>query len=261
MGIFHWLITHVTPLFLVTSPLTSYGDQIHSMHRARSSAGFSLDIPLIMLVASILKIFYWIGARYDSALLIQALVMIVVQVVLLYVALTHRPPPLHIHAPAGGAPSMLSARPYNFWRWDDARPYWLFIGYFAGALVALQVLLGTAPGYSALLGYIALAIEATLPLPQIMANHQRKCCRGFRVSVLGNWLLGDTFKMVFFFAKGSADIPWAFKLCGVFQACCDSYLGVQYWMYGSGEMPVAAEESKGGVVWREGGREAEWVGS
>lgn len=40
---------------LISSPLTSYADQILSIHRNRSSAGFSLDIPLIMLVASILK--------------------------------------------------------------------------------------------------------------------------------------------------------------------------------------------------------------
>lgn len=40
---------------LISSPLTSYADQILSIHRSRSSMGFSLDIPLIMLVASILK--------------------------------------------------------------------------------------------------------------------------------------------------------------------------------------------------------------
>lgn len=40
---------------LVTSPITSYADQIYAIRRNRSSAGFSLDIPLIMLIASIVK--------------------------------------------------------------------------------------------------------------------------------------------------------------------------------------------------------------
>jgi hypothetical protein len=40
---------------LITSPITSYADQIYSIHQTRSSAGFSLDIPLIMLLASFLK--------------------------------------------------------------------------------------------------------------------------------------------------------------------------------------------------------------
>lgn len=38
-----------------------------------------------MLSASILKIFYWPGARYDVVLLVQALIMVGVQVVLLKV--------------------------------------------------------------------------------------------------------------------------------------------------------------------------------
>ena len=70
---------------LILSPLLSYTDQILSIQRTGTSVGFSLDIPLIMLCASILKIFYWPGARYDVALLVQALIMVAVQVVLLKV--------------------------------------------------------------------------------------------------------------------------------------------------------------------------------
>lgn len=53
-----WLSTitgYLAPVFLILSPIISYSDQAISMHRNKSSAGFSLDIPLIMLVASILK--------------------------------------------------------------------------------------------------------------------------------------------------------------------------------------------------------------
>jgi len=38
-------------VFFLTSPLTSYGDQIVSMYRRKSSAGFSIDVCGIMLVA------------------------------------------------------------------------------------------------------------------------------------------------------------------------------------------------------------------
>lgn len=55
MGLVKWAVTHVAPVFIVTSPVTSYADQIWSISKNRSSAGFSLDIPLIMLVSSILK--------------------------------------------------------------------------------------------------------------------------------------------------------------------------------------------------------------
>lgn len=49
------LIGFMAPLFIAMSPVLSYGDQAVAMHRNKSSAGFSLDIPLIMLVASFLR--------------------------------------------------------------------------------------------------------------------------------------------------------------------------------------------------------------
>jgi hypothetical protein len=59
MGFFHGLTSFITgfvaPIFIIISPITSYADQTYAIHRTKSSAGFSLDIPLIMLVASILR--------------------------------------------------------------------------------------------------------------------------------------------------------------------------------------------------------------
>lgn len=235
---------------IATSPITSYGDQIYSMHRSRSSAGFSLDIPLIMLVASILKVFYWFGAHFSNSLLIQALLMIIVHLVCLHVALMNRPPP-NTHLPfqpaSGGA-----KRPYDFWQWRNTRPYWTFLTYFTGTLLVLHLLLSTTSWfipYTDILGTIALSIEATLPLPQLYSNFSRKGCRGFRPSVIVNWVIGDTFKMWYFFTSAPGEVPWAFKACGVFQASCDLGLAAQYLRYGDG--PVEGEASGGSGLARE----------
>jgi hypothetical protein len=91
--------------------------------------------------------------------------------------------------------------------------------------------------YSVLIGYIGLSIEATLPLPQIFANTRSRSCKGFRLSVLGSWLAGDCMKMFWFFTSVT-EIPWAFKMCGMFQAGCDMFLGLQYLMYGNGEVSL-----------------------
>jgi hypothetical protein len=89
--------------------------------------------------------------------------------------------------------------------------------------------------YTQIIGYIGLAIEAILPLPQVMANQRAQSCEGFRFSVLANWLVGDAMKMGYFFMSEPGKVPWAFKMCGIFQACCDAGLGVQYYMYGGGQ--------------------------
>ncbi|KNG46103.1 pq loop repeat-containing protein [Stemphylium lycopersici] len=231
------IVKNIAPVFIATSPITSYGDQIYSMHRARSSAGFSLDIPLIMLVASILKVYYWFGAHFSTSLLIQALLMICVHLLLLHVALANRPPPSHLPFQHKD----VSNRPYDFWQWRAPRPYWAFITYFTGALLVCHLVMSNTAvfvPYTDVLGAVALTIEATLPLPQLWANYQRRGCKGFRPSVIVNWVIGDTFKMWFFFASAKGEVPLAFKACGIFQACCDLGLAAQYLVWGDGPVGV-----------------------
>lgn len=116
--------------------------------------------------------------------------------------------------------------------------FWQFLLYLFIILTALELIIapftGLYPMYSSLLGYIGLSVEATLPLPQIFSNMRSRSCKGFRLSILASWLAGDAMKMFWFFTS-TTQIPWAFKLCGIFQACCDAFLGLQYLMYGSGE--------------------------
>lgn len=153
-----WITTlsgYLTPMFLVLSPVLSYSDQAYSMHRTRTSAGFSLDIPLIMLVASLLRyglsdhcrsrlnrheraflqrsltqacpfrIFYYPGAKYDNALLAQSFVMVAMQVVLLKIALDHRPAPYSRGGDAAVPFARVneSRRPFDFWQWRSPKPW------------------------------------------------------------------------------------------------------------------------------------------
>lgn len=199
-----------------------------------------------MLVCSILKVYYWFGARYDFPLLIQASVMIVVQVLLLHIALIYRPPfgaQHSLNKPFAGATEGdgYVTRPYNFWQWRARKPYWQFLAYYTVTFAALQLLIGTNSLYIGIQGYVALGVEAILPIPQVLENHKHRSCKGFRLSVLGNWLLGDVFKMTYFFLS-EGGVPWAFKLCGLFQTACDIYLGVQYWQYGTGEGATEEDE-------------------
>ncbi|EHY55300.1 hypothetical protein HRR83_009100 [Exophiala dermatitidis] len=251
LRLFSVVVDYFAPLFLVVSPITSYADQIVSIHRRKSSDGFSLDIPLIMLVASILKVFYWFGAYYDKALLLQASIMIVVQLILLKVALDNRAStgardglehtPFHGYTAEDGLKDLLSGRrPYGFWQWNNPKSYFQFLAYLASGLLAIHVLLpfiSQSPTYISFLGYLGLTIEAFLPVPQIIQNHRARSCKGFRLSVIVNWLAGDAMKMSYFFLS-SEYVPWPFRLCGMFQACCDTYLGIQYYMYGEGPAGV-----------------------
>ena len=113
----------------------------------------------------------------------------------------------------------------------------MFLVYLSAALLAVHILLppiSHSETYISTLGLIGLGVEAFLPIPQIVSNQRARSCKGFRVSVLGAWLIGDAMKMGYFFFSGSS-VPLAFRVCGVMQCMCDCYLGVQYWMYGNGQ--------------------------
>lgn len=76
----------------------------------------------------IFSVFYWFGSRFDTALLIQAFIMIAMQVVLLKVSLDNRPFPSQ-KGEIGSTPfvgvregDVLSKRPYGFWQWRRRRP-------------------------------------------------------------------------------------------------------------------------------------------
>jgi solute carrier family 66, member 2 len=127
--------------------------------------------------------------------------------------------------------------------------YWNFIAYFSAGLFIIPVFLpfiSHTQTYIAFLGFIGLAIEALLPVPQVLSNQRSRSSKGFRLSVLVSWLLGDTMKMSYLFYT-TDPIPAAFKMCAIFQAACDCYLGVQYWMFeyrGKSGQPRRSTEEK-----------------
>lgn len=152
----------------------------------------------------------------------------------LSVAQTLQTPLAHMSSGNGRTPSreFRNTRKHRHWAHANLNySYWMFLAYFVAVLAVIHLTpISESEGYINMLGYIGLAVEATLPIPQILANQRSGSCKGFRVSVLAAWLIGDTMKMGYFFCS-EEDIPWAFKICGIFQCICDFYLGFQYLMF------------------------------
>ena len=99
-------------------------------------------------------------------------------------------------------------------------------------MTLLQLLIGDSPAYTQILGFIALGIEATLPIPQFLSHYRHKSVAGFRPSVIIAWLLGDVFKTSYFLF-GDANVNWQFKACAIVQISFDLGIAVQFWLYGN----------------------------
>ncbi|CAH00801.1 Any1p [Kluyveromyces lactis] len=87
-----WLTMQFVANNLISfTPLFSYGTTVLAIHKSQTSLGFSLDICATMLIASILRVSYYLITPYEITLLRQSIVMILIQLILLKVALNYRP--------------------------------------------------------------------------------------------------------------------------------------------------------------------------
>ncbi len=301
----------------IGAPLV-YADQAYSIYRKQDARGFSHDVCAVLLLANITRCFFWLGERFEFALLLQSILMIAAQLGLLYLCIRFKPvtrfsksissdgarvvfnadedqqPPqtsqpsrsttqdlMDVHpaeqeedqlyadkqpllvtlgslfrgnsygrlsstdptTSAGGLPppntssrtrSLMAAlkpsgsRPLNFWQWADYNSYLVFLALFSLLLLLLYVIFSSSTTFIAVLGYVALGLESTLPIPQLIANHRRKSLAGFRASVLLGWLGGDSFKLLYFVLRSS---PVQFTSCAAFQLSIDLAILAQSRVY------------------------------
>ncbi|CAB4255296.1 Any1p KABA2_06S02222 [Maudiozyma barnettii] len=79
------------------TPLFSYGSTVISIERCKTALGFSIDICATMMIASILRISYYLITPYEITLLRQSIVMVLIQLVLLRTSLKYRPEEYKYH--------------------------------------------------------------------------------------------------------------------------------------------------------------------
>ncbi|KAJ7453942.1 hypothetical protein B0H11DRAFT_264913 [Mycena galericulata] len=212
---------------MAVGPPLVYADQAYSIVRKKDATGFSRDVCAILLIANITRCFFWLGDNFELPLLFQSIFMILAQLALLYICILYRPriSPENL----GG-----SSRPFSFWQWST---YTQHIEFLAG-LILLQAILFLVlhrfKTYVTILGFVALGLESTLPIPQLISNYKQRSLYGFRMSTLIGWAGGDGFKTAYFFWQGS---PIQFKACAIFQLSIDFAIVIQRLIYGNAPPP------------------------
>jgi len=73
---------------MILGPCIGYIIQCFKMRQERNADGFSPFICLILLVANIVRVFWWFAEAFSNVLLTASLVMIACQMVLLYLWVT-----------------------------------------------------------------------------------------------------------------------------------------------------------------------------
>ncbi|KAN0088575.1 hypothetical protein V8E55_005632 [Tylopilus felleus] len=225
-------IAALSSVGMAIGPPLVYVDQGLSIVRKRDSTGFSRDVCAILLIANITRCFFWLGARFQFTLLLQSILMIVAQLALLFICLRYHPKS-ESYAP--------SPRPFSFWQWSSYMQYIECLAVIILCSAIISLIFGWSEVYISLLGFFALGLESTLPIPQLICNYKRKSLHGFRASTLIGWVGGDAFKTAYFFVQGSS---LQFKVCAVFQLSVDAAIMAQRLYYGDAPPPVRVSEGE-----------------
>jgi len=217
---------------MVFGPIIGYVDQYNTVRKTNSSKGFSLAVSGILLFSNIIRIFYWALSRFEIALLFQAIVMSLMQILLLNVCLN------------AGNNEFYGENPYfsfslfyvfekkywkKFWNWTSFNAYMVIITWLCIVVFLMNVMFSSFETYSSILGALALGIEATLGIPQLLKIREQHSSKGFSKTLLLTWVLGDSFKTGYYLMNHS---PLPFIYCGSFQLFIDFLiiiLCIHYW--------------------------------
>ncbi|WAR53362.1 hypothetical protein PtB15_2B793 [Puccinia triticina] len=256
-----WMSTLASVGIALGSPLV-YLDQYRAIQKTQSSQGFSHLICVVLLIANITRLFYWLGQRFDTALLVQSFLMIGAQFALLRLCLKHPARPADQPAPLAGnpyddhpafqpsagpeplrsrspptlqaAPPPSAAAPSPGVSRSAGRSFDYYVDFFAllfAVQAALFILFQRYDWFIQAIGFFSLGLESTLPIPQLITNFRRKSLAGLSSMVLFGWLFGDSFKSIYlvFITPDSNSIQ--FKICALFQLSIDILILAQALIY------------------------------
>jgi hypothetical protein len=190
---------------------------------------FSTYVSFILIVSNILRIFFYWVAPFDFVYVLQAVVMIVVQLVLLELI-------TRVRREQRMLPSSLFLRisfrwknlQRYFWQWDDFPSYCYFLGAMTAGVGLLTLVGQYIPWYAEGLGFVSLFMESMLAVPQFLRNRQEGV-EGLSWILVGSWTVGDVAKTIFFAIH--PDLPRQFLMCGLIQILVDGGIIYQMWAY------------------------------
>lgn len=228
------VISGISATAIVVGGVAPYIPQYRTINKTGSTDGFSLYVCMTLLLANVLRIFFWIGRPFELPLLWQSFVMIAVMFVMLHLCKTVEfkaalpPPPRASH--------FYDLRASDFWRWTDFADYVQCTLAFMVTFGMFYYLVVDIPLVVELVGFFAVLIEAMLGVPQFLHNLSHHSTEGMSTQMVAMWFCGDVFKTCYFFLR---EAPSQFTVCGVFQVCVDVAILCQVIAFGQ-RRPSAA---------------------
>ena len=193
------------------------------MFTSKDASGWNTVTSLLLIVSSVLRLFFYYCKAFDEVFLFQSLFCILTQLTMTYIVVkvTQKRAATAHGGLAHRSHTLWTSGLSRFWAWTDVQSYFLAVGLLTAGVYALSLLFWRSTLYREALGTLALGIEASVPVPQALQNASRRSTVGLSAVLIICWAFGDAFKTVLALSRTA---PIQFVLCGVFQLTMDGIL-------------------------------------
>ncbi|XP_061826187.1 solute carrier family 66 member 2 [Nerophis lumbriciformis] len=218
------LLSWLASFVMVFGGSLPYLPQYQEIRRSRNTEGFSTRVCLVLLIANILRIFFWIGKQFELTLLLQSVVMILTMFAMLHLCCTVQ----NTNRVSTKRRRLTDLEPCHFWKWSAFEDYLLFCFGFSMVCAVVTMLLLDYAVFVEMLGSLAVMFEAMLGVPQLLQNLHNRSTKGMSVKMVLLWTAGDVFKTTYFVMNQS---PCQFWMCGSVQILIDVAILLQVLFY------------------------------
>nr|XP_002125984.1 PQ-loop repeat-containing protein 1-like isoform X1 [Ciona intestinalis]XP_009861374.1 PQ-loop repeat-containing protein 1-like isoform X1 [Ciona intestinalis] len=209
---------------MVVGGVVPYVPQYRAIKKSENSDGFSTYVCLVLLIANLLRIFFWFGRRFELPLLLQSIIMILTMLAMLDLCVNVQ----MMHDLSSRRRAFIDFDHRYFWKWTRFSDYVQAVLMFTAVGGYTTYLFNSSVVFVETIGFLAVFTEAMLGVPQFYRNHQNKSTVGMSLQMVLMWTSGDIFKSTYFIMNSA---PAQFWICGILQVCLDVAILVQVWYY------------------------------
>ena len=207
----------------VVLPLIGYIHQYMKIKNLQNTEGFSKFVSFILIMAYLIRIFFWIGNHFEITILLNAIFGLIMQLLLLQICVKYDKKlqrNLNITR-------LLNLK--EFWNWPFFYDYFFFVSVITIFLGFISNLIGyDNKTYIFILGILTSMIEAFLDIPQIYELYLSKNPHTISYLLIFGWLCGDIFKVSYYCSRNT---PIQLIVCAIFQLSTDFIVIYQIYYY------------------------------
>ena len=229
---FSSIIKYSADILMIFIPSIGYIFQAMKFKQTKSSKGFARFLCLLLLIANILRVFFWFGKKFSLPLLFQAIIVIISQIYLIHVYLEYQEDlPMKTEKTMNEYLTNWkeTLSPKKIWNWNDEIEYYKFILFIIVFLSIICTVVGTKNiQFYEILGTLSVSCETFIELPQIKENCMIKNTKNLSGTMVFMWFVGDLFKTTYNFMYKS---PMQMIIGGIIMNCEDIILSSQFLVY------------------------------